>query len=79
MLTVALDLLKLSPSALSMVCDTRKGKKKSNFFLWFTAQSGVWGWLKGIGMKNGFEELSNEMGHYKGELGELNVEIRGED
>lgn len=30
-------------------------------------------------MKNGFEELSNEMGHYKGKLGELNVEMRGED
>lgn len=52
---------------------------KSNLFLWFTAQSGVWGWLEGIGMKNGFEELSNEMGYYIGELGKLNVEMRGED
>lgn len=34
---------------------------------------------EGIGMKNGFEELSNEMGHYNGELGKLNVKMRGED
>lgn len=30
--TIALDLLKFSPSALSMVCDTRKGKKNPTSF-----------------------------------------------
>lgn len=58
-----------------MVCDTRKGEKIQ---LLFVIRSPVKEY-EGIGMKNGFEELSNEMGHYNGELGELNVEMRGED